>query len=124
MFSWFKKDRTASYLGELLTLGGMKEDLLGTKAVRMPDERRIREDASMIARYSRTSDYQVFARETWARVLQSLDIVLDDKSSDDKVKFHRGAIKASLDLLRLSAQARSVMEEMDREKEQNVSSAR
>lgn len=121
LINYFKPKDTISDLAKLLAYTSNKEEFLGVKAMDLPDPAKIQSDAAKLAKYSHSSDYTIFAREAWARVLNSLDIILDDKTTDDKVKFHRGVVKATLDLLRLSHQARSVQEMIEKEAAERAS---
>lgn len=71
----------------------------------------------MLTRYSSGADYKRFADETWARIVTSLDKILEERSSNEVRQFHCGSVKAMLDLLRLSYQARMLMDEFDKQQE-------
>lgn len=110
---WNKTDPSVSFLSDLLKDPALKEDLLGTKAVAMPSPQKIQADASRLVRHSTTEEYRVFAQEAWARVLVHLDAMMDERNTQDRIQFHRGALKATLDLLRLSHQARATKDVLD-----------
>ena len=114
---FFKKSEHMKALAELLAYGDNREGFLGIKATALPTPDQVRTQAAKMARYSESKDYQVFAEEVWARVLSHLDVILDDKSSDEKVKYHRGALREALDLLRVSYAARNVLEESAKQDE-------
>lgn len=116
--------KPSQQLAELLALNSNREDLLGVKPADLPSQEKIISDTSRLAKYSHSSDYQVFVKEAWARVLTSLDVILDDKATEDKVKFHRGVVKATLDLMRLSYQARAVKEQLEKDRAENATSPR
>lgn len=117
LINWFRKPKPSEELGQLLAYTANKEDLLGIKALVMPTPDTILNDAAHIGNYSKTTDYAVFVKEAWARVLTDLDIILDDRTTDDKVKYYRGSLKRTLDLLRLSYQARSTKEALEKDME-------
>ena len=109
-----------SVLAELLTKKPMQEDLLGVSNIPNPTEQDISSDASRILQYSYSEDYKTFAKEAWARVLTEMDVVLSPKSNSDQIHTARGAIRATLDLLRLSYQARFTKDRMDQRKKQTA----
>lgn len=110
---WKKRSKHVQTLAELLAYADNRDTFLGVKNPQMPTPKDIRDGAAKLVRYSNSQDYLGFAQEVWGRVLNHLDIILDDKSTDDKVKIHRGALKEDLDLLRLSHQARQVVNQYD-----------
>lgn len=110
---WNKKSEHIKDLTVLLGNPSVQEDLLGIKDVKLPTADQIISDAAKLSNYSTSADYKRFAQEVWGRVIMHLDKILDDKASHDTIKFHSGALKESLDLLRLSYQARSVLEQTE-----------
>lgn len=109
-------NKPSDELARLLQYPRNQEEFLGVSATELPDPDKIINDSSKLVAYSQTTDYKVFAKEAWARVLSSLDVMLDDRTSVDRLHYHRGAIRATLDLLRLSYQARSVRDQLEQEK--------
>lgn len=91
-----------------------KEDFLGMKGLDLPNPKDIRDNAAALVRYSKGADYKRFADETWARVMTGIDKILDERSSNEVRQYHCGSVKAMLDLLRLSYQARQVVDEFDK----------
>lgn len=110
---WTKKDTTLESLAVLLSDDKLKEDLLGAKVVAMPTPDQIVADANKLLRQSLTPEYKIWAKEAWSRVLNHLDLILDDRTPEDKVKYHRGALKATLDLLRVSYIAQLAKQESE-----------
>lgn len=113
-----------STLAALLGNPQLRDELLGMMAPVQPKHDKILADANAIVSYTHRDTYKVWAKEAWAHVLTHLDAIQDDKATSDSVNFHRGALKATLDLLRISHQANAVKQQLDRENETNVSSAR
>jgi hypothetical protein len=114
---WNKKPNYMQALSELLANSDNRESFLGVKAVSLPNPKDIHDASARLAHYSESSDYLTFVEEVWARILNHLDIILDDKTTDARVQYHRGALKAELDLLRVSYQARDVVMQADRSNE-------
>lgn len=104
----FRK-RPSADLAALLADTRNMESLLGVKEMVMPTPDVQKNDAARLYNYSKTADYKIFADEAWSRVLNHLDVMMDERSSKERVDYHRGAAKATLDLLRLSYQARSLL---------------
>lgn len=109
-----KQDASMETLSDLLANGENRDSFLGVKAIKFPTSQQIRDEAAKLARYSESKDYLTFVEEAWGRVLNHLDIMMDDRTSNEKVQYHRGALKATLDLLRVSHQARNVMDQHDK----------
>ncbi len=114
----FSKDAsdTNKHLAELLANSGLKEEFLGVANPKMPEPDQIIADANALVGFATSQEYKVFAREVWARSLGHLDKILDAGTTGERLQYHRGALSASLDLLRLSYQARSTREQMERSK--------
>lgn len=117
---WFNKPDYSGQLASILAEVSNREDILGMKTPLIPTPEGIRLDASKLAKYTESSDYKKFAEEAWGRVISHLDKILDDKSTNEVRQYYCGATRATLDLLRLSHQARYVIDEY--EKEQKASS--
>ena len=96
-------------LADLLSSVPMQEDLLGVKPVVMPTTEKIKTDTNRLIAYSHSEDYQMFAKELWARVLASLDVIQDEKATAEKIQYHRAVLKTNLDALRVSYQAREML---------------
>ena len=111
-------------LKELLTNSTLQEEFLGVSDTRLPAPDKIINDARQLVKYSQSHAYKIFAKEAWSRMLSHLDHVLDGKTSTDSLHFHRGALRATLDLLRLSYQAKATAEALEKEQRQNVSLSR
>lgn len=121
---WFKKKPSdeMQLLAELLTQTSAREDLLGVKEARLPSPERLLNDTANFLKYTQESEYKQFAKEAWAHVLLELDALLDPRSTPDQVQNARGAVRASLNLLRKSYQVKKQYEDMTAS--QNVPSAR
>ena len=102
-------------LAELLSKKHNREDLLGVSPVGMPQSNDLQRDAARILQYSLSDDYKTFANEAWARVITELDTILNPRTSIDQIQNARGALRATLDLLRLSYQARFAKERLESE---------
>lgn len=113
-----------SVLAEILSTETSREELLGMQSVEPPTQERILEDANRIVSYSSKQDYRVWSKEAWAKALSHLDAIQNPKATTDEVNFHRGALTATLNLLRISSQARAVKDDLERDMNKNVSSAR
>lgn len=111
-------------LAELLSKQNNQKDFLGVSPTSMPGSDELLSDAAKLVKYSFSDDYKVFAKEAWARVLLELDKVLDPRTPVDQLQNSRGALRATLDLLRLSYQARFTKENLEREVNQNASLTR
>lgn len=112
----WRKPSPANEIAQLLSEDRNKEDLLGVSNVSMPSPDKIRNDAARLVSYSRRAEYKIFADEAWSRVIAHLDKILDERSSNESRQYHCGALKSTLDLLRLSYQAQIVMKQHDSER--------
>lgn len=119
---YFRPAAQGMTLADILSTEASKEELLGMKAPLSPTTEQIIQDANRLINYSHSADYRVWAKEAWSKVLSHIDAVQSSKSTTDEVNFHRGALKATLDLLRVSYQARAVRDSL--EAQENVSTAR
>lgn len=86
-----------------------REELLGIKPPIIPTIDGIKVDAAKIAKFSDSDVYKPFAKEAWARVIGYLDKILDPKRSNEERQYYCGAVKATLDLLRLSYEAKEIL---------------
>lgn len=111
-------------LADILFSKDKREEILGVKNVTPPERKQIEHDANAVVRYSQASDYKIFSEEVWSRALDHLDHILDDKTPQDRIEYYRGALRSTLDLLRISYQARQMQEALEKEHMQHVSSAR
>lgn len=100
-------------LADLLSRPTLQEEFLGVAEFKMPTPDKIIADAARLQQYAKSEAYTVFAKEVWARSLGHLDKILDSKTPPDQLAFHRGALSASLDLLRLSYQAKQAKEQLE-----------
>lgn len=123
ILSHFGYHRVSTDLARLLVNPGLREDFLGVKEVVMPTPERIIQDSNKLANFASSEEYQVFAKEVWARSLTHLDLILDAGTTGEKLQYHRGALRASLDLLRLSYQARSTRELMEKDMQERASTS-
>lgn len=112
-----------SKLASLLFSKERRQMILGVGPVVQPSKDKIAVDAAKLVRYSRSEDYKMFEEETWARALDHLDKILDDKTRPEQIEFHRGSLKATLDLLRLAYQARETQVALEKEQAEAVSLA-
>lgn len=110
-------------LSEWLFTREKREHVLGVKEIEIPTEQQQRNDTNKIISYSHSEDYKAWSEETWAIALDHLDRILDDRTSPQMIEYHRGSLKATLDLLRLSYKARQIRKRLE-EQMQDVSSAR
>lgn len=108
--------KPSSSLASILANEDLKEEFLGVAAAKMPSPEQIIEDANALSGYATTREYRVFAQEMWARYLNHLDKVFDANTSLEKLQYHRGAASATMDLLRISYQARLTREQLERDK--------
>lgn len=113
-----------SVLSDILRSPSAREELLGMQSVVPPSQDQILHDANKIVSYSSKQDYQVWATEAWAKALSHLDSIQNPKATMDEVNFHRGALSATLNLLRVSEQARSIKTQLEQDEKPFVSSAR
>lgn len=111
-----------SVIAEILSTEASREELLGMQAVTPPTQERILDDANRIVSYSTKADYRVWSKEAWNKVISHIDALQKPTSSMEEMCFHRGALKATLDLLRVSSQARVLKEQLEKEIE-DVASA-
>lgn len=91
-----------SVLGEILSYGANREDLLGMAAPVIPTETQIHNDASRIVSYTKSVEYSVWAKEAWSEALSHMDALQNPKATMEEVNFHRGALRSTLNLLRIS----------------------
>ncbi len=111
----FRKPSYSKDLAYILAEVSNREELLGMKPPIIPTPEGIKIDASRIAKYTESKDYKKFAEEAWARIIAGLDKILDERSSNEVRQYYCGAVRSTLDLLRLSYQAKLVIEEWDKE---------
>ena len=114
---WNKKSNYGAEMAAILASVKNKEDLLGISPIEYPSKEQVVHTASNIVRHAQTDGYQVFAAEVWARVLGNLDKILDVHTPTDKLPYYIGAVKAELDLLRMSYHAREVIKQDNKLKE-------
>lgn len=112
---WFGKSSYSADLAHILAEVNNREELLGMKAPIIPTPDGIKVDAAKILKYTDSNGYKKYAEEAWARIIEGLDKILDERSNDAQRQYHCGAVRATLDLLRLSYQARLVIETWDKE---------
>jgi hypothetical protein len=110
---FFRKD--VSHIAQILSTETTREELLGMQTPVEPSKERILEDANRIVNYSTKADYRVWSKEAWSKALGHLDAIQEAKASTEQIHFHRGALKATLDLLRVSYQARAVKMQLEQE---------
>jgi hypothetical protein len=122
ILNYFGYDKTTSELAKILAQPSLREDFLGVAQTKFPSPDKIISDAAKITRYASSDEFKVFANEVWARSLGHLDSILDANTTGEKLQYHRGALRASLDLLRLSYQARSEKERLEAETKQQQTS--
>ncbi len=118
-----KPSQEFKLLTDLLASNSLREEVLGVKNTRVPTPEQMLNDTANLINYTNQPEYQVFAKEAWAHVLLDLDTILDPKSTNDQVNTARGAMRATLDLLRKSYQAKQTYEAL-KGTHQNVPSAR
>ncbi len=99
-----------SILSAILAETNNREELLGMKAPIIPTPEGIKVDAAKILQYTDSNGYKKFAEEAWAKVIQGLDKILDSRTSKDQRDFYCGEVNATLNLLRLSYQAKAIVE--------------
>lgn len=116
--------RPPSILGEILSTEASREELLGMRSLTPPSQSQILEDASRIVNYSTKMDYRVWSKEAWAKALSYIDALQNPKATGSETDFYRGALHATLNLLRVSELARLQKEELEKSLEENVSSVR
>lgn len=110
-------------LSDILSNEMNREELLGMRDIVPPTDDQILKDANHIISYSSKTDFAVWSREAWAKVLGHLDMLQSPRATQEEVNFHRAALAASLNLLRIAYQARKVKEHLERDID-NDSSAR
>lgn len=101
-----KPSRPTETLADLLKNSSQREEFLGVAKLTPPSTEQILQDINHVLAYSQTQDYRVWAQEAWSKALIHLDKLLDPQASQETISFHRGALSASLDLLRMSHIAR------------------
>jgi hypothetical protein len=120
---WQKENEQVALLRNLLADPDVAAQLLGTRESRLKSDEDLTSEAAKVLRYSNSSDYKVFAGKSWERLLLHMDAILNANSSQDRVSYHRGAINEVLYLLRLSHEAREVLDAQG-DRGQSVSSQR
>ncbi len=108
--SLFGKNDNSVVLAKILSEVSNREELLGMKAPLIPTPDGIMLDASKILKYTESNGYKKFAEEAWAKVIAGMDKILDSRTTKDQRDFHCGEVSATLNLLRLSYQAKAVVE--------------
>lgn len=112
---WKRKSDVSKDLAKLLAEPRTKEEFLGMLTPAMPTPEGIRKDSAAIVAHSNSAEYKLWANEAWSQVIDGLDKILDDRSSNEVVQYHRGAVKAALDLLRISYKAKFVTGQFEAE---------
>lgn len=112
------KESNKDLLGDILSHWQNRENLLGVQRVAPVSPEQIRSDVEKIISYSTTSDYLVYAEKVWTDVLDCMDKLSRPDTKGEAVDFYRGKLNASLEHLRVSYQARSMKEQMAKDKEQ------
>jgi hypothetical protein len=109
-------------LAAILSTDTSREELLGMRKIIPPTQERILEDATRIVNYSSKQDYRVWSQEAWAKALSHIDALQSPKLTTEELHFHRGALTGTLDLIRVSYQARLVKDDLEKNPEESVSS--
>lgn len=115
--SLFVKNHNSRLLASILADVSNREELLGMKAPVIPTPEGIKIDAARILKYTDSEGYKTFAGEAWARVIRSLDKILDPRTSTDQRNQYCGEVNATLDLLRLSHNALEIVKHYNQEHE-------
>lgn len=118
--SLFVKDNNSELVAQILAQVPNREDMLGMKAPIIPTPDGIRVDAAKILKYTDSDGYKKFAEESWARVIQGIDRILDPSTSTESLHFYRGEVNATLNLLRLSHVAKDAVKQFDQEHEASL----
>lgn len=113
--SLFVKNDNSKLLSSILAEVSNREELLGMKPPVIPTPQGIKVDAAKILKYTDSNSYKKFAEEAWARVIQGLDKILDSRTTKDQRDFYCGEVNATLNLLRLSYQAKEVVKQDNEE---------
>ena len=98
-------------LAKILAEASNREEMLGMKAPVIPTPEGIKVDAAKILKYTESTGYTKFAEEAWARVIDGLDKILNPKTSHEQRDFYCGAVNETLNLLRLSYQAKEIVKQ-------------
>jgi hypothetical protein len=104
----FQSDNS-KLLANILAEANNREEMLGMKPPVIPTPDGIRVDAAKILKYTDSNSYKKFADEAWARVIEGLDKILNPKTTRDQRDFYCGEVNATLNLLRLSYQAKEIV---------------
>jgi hypothetical protein len=112
---WNPFKQKTNDLADLLSVQRNREDLLGVSPTQMPTPETILRDSTRLVQNANTEWYKAFAQEAWARAISYLEIIEDPKTSTEQMHFARGAYKATLDLLRLSYQAKAIKQTLEKD---------
>lgn len=102
-------------LAAILARQENKESLLGVKFEVPPTQERVRRDVDRVLRYSQSGDYEIWAKEAWSSVLESIDKLIDQNTTETQVDFHRGALAQTMKLLQVSYKARMAKDRINEE---------
>ena len=112
------RESNKELLGDILLRWQNRENLLGVQRIDSVSPEQIRSDIDKLINYSNSTDYIVYAQKIWADVLDSMDRLAKSDTKGEAIDFYRGRMSAALDHLRISYQARSMKEQMAKDKEQ------
>lgn len=118
LFHHKSQSDNSKLLAQILAEVSNREEMLGMKAPIIPTPEGIKVDATKILKYTDSNGYKKFAEEAWARVIEGLDKILNPKTTKDQRDFYCGEVNATLNLLRLSYQAKEIVQQ---ESEDNAS---
>lgn len=113
---WAKPSSKGKTLAEILSSDKNREYLLGVLNSVPPTKDEVERDIEKVRKYSDSQDYEVWAKEAWAKVIDCVDKLMDDELKEREVDFFRGKLAATMDLLRVSYMARENQKRIIEEK--------
>lgn len=111
LFHHKSQSDNSKLLASILAEADNREGMLGMKAPVIPTPEGIKIDAAKILKYTDSTGYKKFAEEAWARVIEGMDKILNPKTTKDQRDFYCGEVNATLNLLRLSYQAKEIVKQ-------------
>ncbi len=98
------------FINELLKDQSMREMLIGVDRKPPRNDAKTEQNAARVLNYSKSEDYQIFAKELWDTAISYVNVLTDDNLKTEDVNFYRGCLAATLDDLRISYRAFEFLE--------------
>ena len=99
-------------IGDILSRPEAGEDILGMRKIVPPTHDRMVSDAGKLVRHSNSADYEIWAKEVWAKAADIIDRLTDPRTPQAQAEFERGRLASILECLRLSEKTRILLDNL------------